>query len=305
MISFEEFTDNILNEVHEKSDGALHILKKEVVKNNNVRMTGLAFMKEEADIGPCVYLDEFYQEYESGGMEFGEIVDEVYRLILKHKDDEVPDFDIEGFLNWETVKRNVYAKLVNAEQNKEQLKEIPHRDFMDLAVVYYAVARDLAQEEFGTIPIHNGHMEKWGQEEENLYQTALMNMRADGEADFASIETVVRRILPSVTFPDEVVNASQGTDMYILTNHCKRFGAAEILDKKTLRMVADQVGDRFIVLPSSIHETIVLPAKDEAEYDWLAGMVREVNNTQVDIEERLSYHVYEYSKDEEMLKIVA
>lgn len=305
MMSFEEFTDNILDEVHEKSDGALHILKKEVVKNNNVKMTGIAFMKEEADIGPCVYLDEFYQEYEAGGMEFGEIVDEVYRLILKHKDDEVPDFDIAGFLNWETVKRNIYAKLVNAEQNKEQLKGMPHRNFMDLAVVYYAVARDNAQEEFGTIPIHNGHMEKWEQEEENLYQTALMNMRADGEADFASIETVVRRILPSVTFPDEVVNASRGKDMYILTNGRKRFGAAEILDKKTLRMVADQVGDRFIVLPSSIHETIVMPAKDESEYDWLARMVREANDTQVDIEERLSYHVYAYSRDEEMLKIVA
>lgn len=305
MMSFEEFTENILEEMHAKSDGALHIFKKEVVKNNDIKMTGIAFMKEEADIGPCVYLDEFYREYESSGMECDEIVDEVYRLMLEHKDDEVPDFDIAGFLNWETVKSNIYAKLVNAEQNKEQLKEMPHRDFMDLAVVYYAVARDHAQEEFGTIPIHNGHMEKWGQDEETLYQTALMNMRADGEADFASIETVVRRILPGVSFPDEVVNASRGKEMYILTNCRKRFGAAEILDKKTLRMVADQVGDRFIVLPSSIHETIVMPAKDEAEYDWLAGMVREANDTQVDIEERLSYHVYAYSRDEEMLKIVA
>ncbi len=93
--------------------------------------------------------------------------------------------------------------------------------------------------------------------------------------------------------------------MYILTNHCKRFGAAEILDKKTLRMIADKVGDRFLVLPSSLHETIVLPPKDEAEYGWLAGMVRQVNDTQVEIGERLSYHVYRYSRDEEELKIVA
>lgn len=305
MMRFEEFTDNILEEVREKSGETLELLKKEVVKNNNVKMTGIAVMKEEADIGPCVYLDELYREYESGGMEFGEIVDEVYRLILQHKDDEMPDFDLSGFLNWETVRRNVYAKLVNAEQNKEQLEKIPHRIFMDLAVVYYAVARDHEQEAFGTIPIHNGHMEKWGQEEENLYQTALMNMRADGEADFASIETVVGRMLPGITFPGEAANASRGRDMYILTNCRKRFGAAEILDKKTLRMVADRVGDRFILLPSSVHETIVLSPRDETEYDWLAEMVREVNDTHVDIEERLSYHVYVYSRDEEALQIVA
>ena len=85
----------------------------------------------------------------------------------------------------------------------------------------------------------------------------------------------------------------------------RRFGAAEILDKKTLWTIADQIGDRFIVLPSSVHEAIVLPPKEEAEYGRLADMVREVNDTQVDVEERLSDHVYVYSRDEEMLKIVA
>ena len=68
---------------------------------------------------------------------------------------------------------------------------------------------------------------------------------------------------------------------------------------------ADKIGDGFIVLPSSLHETIVLPSREEAEYKRLADMVREVNDTQVDAEERLSYHVYVYSRDEEVLKIVA
>ena len=65
------------------------------------------------------------------------------------------------------------------------------------------------------------------------------------------------------------------------------------------------MGDGFIVLPSSIHETIILPPKDAKKYEGLAKMVREVNDTQVDREERLSYHVYVYSRDEEMLRIVA
>ena len=143
-----------------------------------------------------------------------------------------------------------------------------------------------------------------GQEEENLYQTAMMNMRADGEADFITLETIIKQIA-GITFPKKDGNASHDTDMYILTNRHRRFGAAEILDKKTLRMVADKVGDRFIVLPSSVHETIILPPKEEAEYGRLADMVREANDTQVDVEERLSDHVYVYSRDEEMLKIVA
>lgn len=305
MMSFEEFTENLLNEIRVRAGSVFQVRKHDVTKNNNVKQSGIAVMREGEDIGPCLYLDGFFREYESNGMKFDEIVDEVYRLILRHKDDDVPKVDLSGFLNWETVQWNVYAKLINAEQNREQLGEIPHRIFLDLAVVYYAVVKDQAQEELGTILINREHMEEWGQEEENLYQTAMMNMRAEGEADFATIQTVVKRIMPDITFPADCSGVPRDTRMYILTNCHRRFGAAEILDKKTLRMIADQIGDGFIVLPSSLHETIVLPPKEETEYMRLADMVREVNDTQVDVEERLSYHVYVYSRDEEMLKIVA
>ena len=304
MMGFEEFTENVVKEIRAKVGGAFQIKEHNVIRNNNVKRAGITVMKNEEDIGPCVYLDEFYQEYEADGMRFGEIVDEVCRLILRHEEDAL-DFDISGFKRWETVRENVHAKLINAEQNKELLEEIPHRAFMDLAVVYYAVARDSAREDIGTILIYNGHMDMWGQEEENLYQTAMINMRADGEADLATIETVVKRIVPDFIFPVIPGNVPGNTSMYILTNRSKRFGAAEILDKRTLRMIADKVGDGFIVLPSSLHETIVLPPKDETEYEWLAKMVREVNDTQVDVEERLSYHVYMYNRDEEALQIVA
>lgn len=302
-MSFEEFRENILQEIRVRADGAFQVKRHDVTKNNNVKQAGIAAVKEETDIEPCVYLDELYREYETDGMKFDEIVDKVYRLILKYEED-MPDVDLSGFRNWETIRGDIYPKLVNAEQNKELLEKIPHRNFMDLAVVYYAVARDHAREDIGTIPIYNGHMEIWEQEEENLYQTAMRNMRADGEADFITIETIVKQIA-GITFPKKDGNASHDTDMYILTNHHRRFGAAEILDKKTLRMIADQIGDRFIVLPSSVNETIILPPKDVTEYEGLAAKVREVNDTQVDVEDRLSYHVYVYSRDEEMLKIVA
>lgn len=305
MMSFEEFTENVLKEIRVRADGAFQVRKHDVTKNNHVKLTGIAVMREGTDIEPCFYLDELYRGYESGGMKFEETVDEVYELILKNMDDDVPDVDLSGFTKWETVQGNVYAKLINAEQNREQLGAIPHRMFLDLAVVYYAAVRDHAKEEVGTILIRKEHMEEWGQKEETLYQTAMRNMRSDGAADFAGIETVVRRILPDIVVSDEEEQKSPDINMYILTNNRRRFGAAEILDKKTLRMIADQVGDGFIVLPSSVHETIVLPPKEEAEYTRLADMVRIVNDTQVDIEERLSDHVYVYSRDEEALKIVA
>lgn len=303
MMSFKEFTENVLEAIRAKAGDAFQIKKHDVIKNNNVKRTGIDAIKSGEDIGPCVYLDAFYREYESDRMRFGEIVDEVYRLILEQE--ETPDVDISGFRIWRTVQGDIYPKLINAEQNKELLEKIPHRAFMDLAVVYYAVVRDSAREDIGTILIYNGHMEMWGQEEENLYREAMINMRTDGEANLVSIENIIRRVFPYEDISLGLGGHQRDIGMYILTNCRKCFGAAEILDKKTLRMIADEVGDRFIILPSSIHETIVLPPKDEKEYGMLKEMVREVNDTQVDVEERLSYHVYMYNRDEETLQIVA
>lgn len=304
MMGFDEFTENILKEIRARAGGSFHAMKQDVVKNNNVKLTGIAVMNEGAAIGPCVYLDWFYREYGSGGMKFSEAADEIYRLLIKHRDD-MQGIDMSDFLGWETAKGNIYAKLVNAGQNEGELQKIPHRMFLDLAVVYYAVAVETAEQEIGTVLIRNEHMEWWGQGEADLYRAAMKNMRADGGADFASMETVVKRMMPGIALPFEKRGQQRDTGMYVLTNRRKRYGAAEILDRNTLRMIADQVGDGFIVLPSSVHETIVLPSKNETEYGWLADMVREVNDTQVDAEERLSYHVYVYSRDEGTLKIAA
>ena len=114
MMSFEEFTEDVLKEIRMKLGDAFQIRQRDVIKNNDVKLTGIEVVKEETDIGPCVYLDGAYREYKSDGMKFDEIVDEVYRLILKHAED-TPDFDISGFREWETIRGDIYPKLVKCQ----------------------------------------------------------------------------------------------------------------------------------------------------------------------------------------------
>lgn len=114
-------------------------MKKDVVKNNHVKLTGIAIMTKGVSRGPCIYLEEFFQEYEDDGMRYGEIVDEVYRLLMEHQND-LKEIDLSSFLKWETIKEKIYAKFINEEQNREMLEEMPYKMFLDLAVVYYAIA---------------------------------------------------------------------------------------------------------------------------------------------------------------------
>ena len=171
-----------------------------------------------------------------------------------------------------------------------------------MAVVYYVQVR-ITEDTGGTILIYNNHMESWEQNEETLYQTAMENMRADGETVFVDMETLIKEIYPDIKIPSET--ETQETKMYILTNSRKNYGASELLDKSTLHMIADEVGDGFIVLPSSVHELIVLRPRKSEEYERLAYMVQQVNDTEVSEEERLSYHVYVYRRDKDALQIAA
>lgn len=303
-MSFEKFKETVLAEIMKKADGMYKIRIKNVTKNNGIKRPGITAEAEGCSCAPCVYLDGFYEGYESGEMELSEAVDEIYKLLRKHLED-MRSINISGFLDWGNVKENIHAKLVNAEKNKELLEKTPHRLFLDMAVVYYVVVGGLAAEGTGTCLIRNEHMEMWGQNEENLYRTAISNMRSDGEPCFDSMETVIKSIIPEDASFWRDREQPSDIGMYVLTNRHKCFGASEILDKRTLRTIADKIGDGFIILPSSIHEVIVLEPDDEAEYEQLADMVKEVNITQVDLEERLSDHVYVYSRSEEVLKVVA
>ena len=304
MMKFEEFTQSILRRVGKKAEGMFYAVIKTVTKNNGVRMTGIMAEAEGCRCSPCVYLDDFYRDYKNGGMKLSETAEEVYRLLKEHLED-AEGINVSGFTNWADIRENVRAKLINAEQNEEELKRVPHRMFLDLAVVYYVTVSGCGDEKLGTILICNDHMDMWGQEEENLYRTAMLNMRSDGRPDFSGIKDVIKNILPDADYflNDREYQSDMG--MYVLTNRSRCFGASEILDKSTLRTIAAKLGDGFIVLPSSIHELIILKPDGAAEYEKLADMVKEVNTTQVDVGERLADHVYVYSRSEEALKVAA
>ncbi len=305
MMNFEEFTEAVLAEICKKSDGMFDANIHNVTKNNGVKMTRISATAKGCNCSPGVYLDDFYIEYQNGGINLSETVEEIYRILRKRLNN-TQNIDMSGFMEWGSVKGSIYAKLINAEKNKELLNKIPHRLYLDMAVAYYVVIDDFAAlHDTGTILICNKHMEMWGQDERSLYRVAISNMRSEGELCFDSMETVIKNIMPEAAAFWGGGKQQLSIDMYILTNRRKCFGAAGILDKNTLRTIADRIGDDFIVLPSSLHEVIILPSEKEKEYEKLADMVQSVNVTQLDVEERLSDHVYFYSRSEEILEIVA
>ncbi len=303
MMEFEEFAKAVLTAVREKADGAFSAWITTITKNNGVKMTGISTVSPGSDIGPCVYLESYYEEYRHGCMTLGEAAADVYRQFMEHGND-FKDISVADFLRWETIRHHIYAKLINADMNREMLGMIPHRLFLDLAVVYYVKVGGL-EENAGMMSmiIRNNYMEMWGQDEESLYQMAVSNMRRDGEAVFKRMEDILKGIMPDGG--EIFADMDLGVKMYVLTNRSRHLGAAELLDRETLRGISEKLSGDFIVLPSSIHETIILPADDEPDYPGLKSMVCTVNATEISGDERLSDHVYRFDRKAGRLEIAA
>ena len=141
-----------------------------------------------------------------------------------------------------------------------------------------------------TVLIHKKHLELWGVSPEALYDLALENTRREYGVSLTPLAIAAGR-----TDPPSFISS-----IFVFTNRARAFGAACLLYDDVLRDFSDRHGS-FYVLPSSIHETILVPEKSGATPAFLSDMVRQVNENDVAPEEVLSDQIYYYRKDEKRL----
>ena len=286
-MDYQIFIEEIVKLLQEKMGASYEVKVTNVTKNNDVHLTGVIMMRESDRISPTIYLEEPYRQYSAGtGMQ--EIVDGIVTLYREQMQNV--DFDIDFFKEFGRVRDRIFHKIINYEKNRKLLEDVPHIRWCDLAVVFYYAVEE---ETFGraSILIHNNHLAMWEQTADVLYQIAQYNMR----------RSMPELLIPMQELIEEMTGIkSEQTDrvrMYVLTNRGKLNGASAMLYSDKIRELADRLQSDLIILPSSIHEVLLLPDDDEHEYDFYRQMVEEVNTTQVEPEEVLSYNLYRYSRE--------
>ena len=205
-------------------------------------------------------------------------------------------------MDFEDLKDSLTVKVVNTENNKDYLADKPTEQIEDMSVVFAAVVKETDEGRM-TLPITNEIMESMGVDQQQLKETALANI-SDQDYSFKSM----RDVLIGMMFPDGIPEndpmvdlmlppEDAGTQMYVLSNTQNVNGAAEILNQKAMDEIAEKLGGDFIVLPSSVHETIVLPINEDMDPKELEGMVQQINAGVVSDEDKLSDHVFQYDSE--------
>lgn len=292
-LTFTEFTDEVVKDIlkylpEEYRNSKIKLNK--TIKNNET-LTGLIIQRDDSRVVPMIYLEEFYKQYESG-IQLENILKTIANIRVKHNDDiDVPSLDF--LTDYESSKGNIILKLVNAETNAAFLEDKPHRIIADLALVY-AVKVDCHKYEdmISSCTINNSMLETWNVTEDMLYEVAISNLKENASIDFRSMSKLLGT-------EDNVC-----TNLYVLTNIDRFYGSTLVLLKEEMKKIKENIGN-FIMLPSSIHEWILIANVDinnELELEQMTTMVSEVNRT-LEPNIVLSNHIYVYD-DEEILRIV-
>ena len=142
----------------------------------------------------------------------------------------------------------------------------------------------------------NVHLRLWDVTKEDLYRAAEENTQKLMPYEIRSMAEVLREIMDD--YEEEMEQFSDSVPMYVLSNRNKVEGAACMLYPDLLRDFSDKEGSSFYIIPSSIHELLLLPVEDDSDSAEIKGMIKEVNDTQVSEEEILSYSLYYYDSKE-------
>ncbi|MBO6259907.1 MAG: hypothetical protein J6N47_03680 [Lachnospiraceae bacterium] len=326
-MDFKDFCNKVKKSLEDYYGEEKEVEIRSVTKNNGVVLQGLTVRGKDSKLAPTIYLESFFEQYSSGRL-FSGVIEEIISLAAVNKDHLF--FDPEDFENFEKAKEHIVIKLVNTELNKLLLKEVPNFPFHDMSVVFFYLIEG-GEGGNASILINNTHMETWKTDPDTLYKIALKNAPVMLPAKLHKMDSLMRNIfLEDIRrkFESGVLNcpAEYGSDddswmenlademlemmkngcesrIYVLTNREKYFGASCLLYDNVLKDCAEQTGGGFYILPSSVHELILVPDKMADDVESLSRMVREVNDTQVEDDEILGYSVYHYEPVDNLLQI--
>lgn len=309
-MKFEQFTEEMGRLLEHGLGKEYQVRMKTTVRNNTCPLTGLVIHKRGKSVGQIVYMEPYYRKYTEGSC-LKLLAEELIENYRNNEVEQISDDFLSYLLSWDRVKDMILYRVVNTGKNEKMLEKMPHREYLDLSIIYYIYFENHSAGQF-TAPVSTGHMELWEVTEEDLYQAAKKNTPLIMPAVIKTAEDVLSEIIRDKfgeVINDTVVNTvfeniPDTPIFYICSNNIGMNGASCILYEGVLAEFAERMGSDVIILPSSIHEAILLPDKDEMDYSDMRDMVKSINESEVPDEDILSDQVYRYSLEKREVEVV-
>ena len=274
---------------------------REVYKNNDSHLTGLIFIEKNNTLSPTLYVNDCFEGYKHG-IPLKASAAYLKAVYLSTRGTKFLETDM--IYDFDKCKSNIFYKLVNRKANANQLKEMPYIPFLDLAIIFNINIKD-CNDNNASIKISNELMKVWNiQDVNHLYQYAQRNTETIFGYAEIKLTDLIDQLSENYDLSDEIdISDCDDTDMIVITNKYKNYGASCILYNNILRHLYDIMDGEYYLLPSSIHEFIAIPYTDDTDGKYIQEMLQSVNHDCLRYEEILSNNIYYYNSITNQLEI--
>ena len=295
MMTYKEFREMITEELEKRIGDLGEIITGLTEKNNNCIMEYMTLKRKDVSKSTLIYIDKAYNAYRNG-----ESMDTILDRMEKELTHNITDSDIELIKDWSKAESCVYPKLINTGLNTEFLERVPHREILDLSVVYYIEHTEEGKDIKASSIVNNDILTEWGITPKMLHEKSIENFERNKPAFLSRMSLsgmYMERCLTDIS--EKCIGENE---IYMLTGGDGYMGAAYFIFPDILKRISDVLCEDIVILPSSVHELVIFKKDGYLPPENMAEMVRDVNRT-VRPDEILSESVYEYSDGE--LKIIA
>lgn len=290
-IGIEKFSERLVENIYENFAGDDYKVEAyDVTKNNNTIRKCIVISEFNEKISPTIYIDGLYQDFLEGET-LDKVAERVWNTYCAAPKAPNIEMDADCFLDFEAMKKMLNIRLVNTESNKEALENRPHINLGELSIVCVLNFNDRA-----SASVLNSHMDTWGTNTIELMETAFSNFSANPSTDIKGITYYIRKMMGDAMF-DSMYPDVENEELFVLTNGERSYGATEILRKDVLKDLSERLGDNLIILPSAVHEVLVLRQSTAENIDFYKALVHDVNSNEVPLEDILSDEVFMYQRD--------
>ena len=263
----------------------------QVMKNNDTALDAVVIRNGQESMAPQIYLAELFADHQNG-MPMDNVLQTIAQLFQENHKPEIPDVAT-IITDIEKVKERLIVQLINKENNQERLTHTPHWDMenTDLTAVL-RVELSTADHHTATILVTDNIMSSWKTDADMLYQQALSNTIERSPARAASMFQLICSMQGGSSVWQEIQDFKmEPYEQYVLSNSSTCHGASVLLYPDVLDQLAQNAGENLFILPSSIHELILMRDNGEMSAGELQAMVACVNQEGVEPQEVLSDEV--------------
>ena len=294
MLSLKEFTEELITDcktvLRAEPGDQIEIEKGTVTKPQKGALTGLRFIKPGSRVAPTLYAEDMYERY-TQGYPIDSIAREAVESIMKSFDIPLPlpedEFDLKD------MTADIRPRLISKERNPIIAEMAPHMEVCEGLMLIADVVRG----DFRAM-ITNELIKDSGIADDELFDIALGNI-PDDEAVMFGLSDMIYATAGERTEllgSDTDSSAIDDFEVFILSNREMFWGAAALLYPGVMDKLHKMLGD-FYVIPSSVHELLLLPITADADPKNISQMIWSANRSVVNEEEVLSDDLYIYDSD--------